>query len=412
MNILHIISGELSEGAAIGAVNLHKALLDKSIDSHVASNASYHSNLIGFHEVRGNKVWIKLLNILESMRLKRYYRRSRIIFSSGNIGIDITKLECYKEADIIHFHWITGIVNLKVISKIKKPIIWSIRDTWAFTGGCHVAQYFDCERYRTGCGACLQLRSANEGDLSSTNIKQKLSLYRNDMVIVGISEWITKAASEALVFQGNKISCIKNIIDTNVYRPLDKLKIRAEIGIPQGMKVISYGMSNYLDKYKRADLFYECLRELSADEYVLVTFGKNSHLYNENCHLQTVDFGFQHNQEVVCKIYNAADLFVSTSSAESFGKTVAEAMACGTPVICSDIPGLNEVVDHGENGFLFEGSDPLKLAQMIEHFFASSQNDRFVLSSNARHKVSQNYSPDIIAEQYIEQYNKMLSLEV
>jgi hypothetical protein len=85
---------------------------------------------------------------LDSFPVIFYRRREKIIFSTGFFGFDFTKTKEYKRADIIHLHWINGgFINIKHLAKVKKPIIWTMRDMWPMTGGCHYS--LNCENYKT-----------------------------------------------------------------------------------------------------------------------------------------------------------------------------------------------------------------------------------------------------------------------
>ena len=80
-------------------------------------------------------------------------------------GINFTKTKEYQEFDIIHLHWINGgFVNIKHLAKVDKPIVWTMRDMWPMTGGCHYSM--KCEKYKTGCGNCEQLKSNSGYDRS------------------------------------------------------------------------------------------------------------------------------------------------------------------------------------------------------------------------------------------------------
>jgi glycosyltransferase involved in cell wall biosynthesis len=64
-------------------------------------------------------------------------------------------------------------------------------------------------------------------------------------------------------------------------------------------------------------------------------------------------------------LFRAADLYVTPTRYEGFGLTLLEAMAAGCPVVASDIPVVNEIIRHGENGWLAPPNDPDALAQAI-----------------------------------------------
>jgi D-inositol-3-phosphate glycosyltransferase len=70
--------------------------------------------------------------------------------------------------------------------------------------------------------------------------------------------------------------------------------------------------------------------------------------------------------ELLSTFYRAADVCLVPSRSESFGLVALEAGACGTPVVASDVGGLQTLVDHGRTGFLVEDPDPVAFARWIE----------------------------------------------
>ena len=78
----------------------------------------------------------KLFILTEKLMKTIVLPSKRSTFTFGLIGFDLSKLKEIKKADIIHIHWLKdGFINFKTISKIKKPVVWTMRDMWPFTGG-------------------------------------------------------------------------------------------------------------------------------------------------------------------------------------------------------------------------------------------------------------------------------------
>ena len=141
VKILHIVGGSSSDGAFKGANILHKALLELEVDSKILNdnpkkkfkndkNIIYVNKNIFLNIV--NKIYIFTEKVLKSI----FLHSPRSTFTIGLFGFDITKVKEYKDSDIIHIHWLNqGFIKLKSISKIEKPIVWTMRDMWPFTGG-------------------------------------------------------------------------------------------------------------------------------------------------------------------------------------------------------------------------------------------------------------------------------------
>ena len=149
MRVLHVIGGDLKYGASKGAFILHDALLKLGIESHILNdtplkNEDTRKN-ITYINTSVNKVFLNKIFVNSEKIIKSIFLHSpRETFTLGLFGFDITKTNEYKQADIIHLHWLNqGFIRLSALSKIDKPIVWTLRDMWAFTGGSHYTMDFE-----------------------------------------------------------------------------------------------------------------------------------------------------------------------------------------------------------------------------------------------------------------------------
>ena len=155
IKILHVVGGSLTNGASKGANILHKALLELNIESKLLNDTPLYKNQKNkinnldkdiiflndnFLKIFTNKIFVYLEKLLKFL----YLHSPRETFTLGFFGHDITSIREYKEADIIHVHWFNqGFIKLHSLSKIDKPVIWTMRDMWAFSGGSHYTMDFD-----------------------------------------------------------------------------------------------------------------------------------------------------------------------------------------------------------------------------------------------------------------------------
>ncbi len=100
--------------------------------------------------------------------------------------------------------------------------------------------------------------------------------------------------------------------------------------------------------------------------------------------------------------FNRCTLFVLPSLFEGHPKVLLEAMACGAPVLCTDVTGINEVVTHGHNGWLCD-TDPGSIRAAIVELLADAAL-REKLGANAAQYIGQNLSLDRIVERELECY--------
>lgn len=407
MNVLHITAGTLDGGAARGAYFLHKGLLSQGVNSHLLLNEHLDSDDCSLSTTAGNKIKYAMSRIrgkLDRFIPKLYKNYKNNIFSTGMIGADITKTKEYKNADIIHLHWInSGFISIKQLSKFNKPIVWTMRDMWPFTGGCHYA--LDCEQFESGCGSCPQLGSDTEYDLSRFVFKQKLKNYPQSIHFVGISSWISSEASRSSITKDRKVTTIFNCIDTNEFQLHDKVKARAAMGINTTKKIILCGSTSLTDFYKGFDKFIDSLAFLDSSKYMLIFFGKAEESLLSTLGFEFKSFGFVSNNRLLNLMYSSADVFVAPSIQEAFGKTVVEAMSSGTPVTCFDATGPGDIVMHLKCGYKADPFRPESLAMGIE--WVVNHQEYESLRVKARERAVNTFSHVEIAKQYHKLYSSL-----
>ncbi len=407
MKILHIVAGGLNSGAARGAYWLHEGLVSQNIHSIVLTQfpTDLDNTVAILFPARLKRLQLKVEHKLENNKLAKYEKKKDTIFSTGLIGNDITSLLAYKEADIIHLHWINNdMLSIKDIGKIDKPIVWTLRDMWPMTGGCHYAM--DCTNFETGCGNCEQLGSFKKSDLSKTILNQKINSYPKHIKLVGISHWISEQAKKSTLFKNYDIRTINNNIDTEKFQLIDKVTAKEALGINTNKKIILVGSTQLKDFYKGFDKFLEVLQLLDQEKYFICFFGVLSEEVKRQLEFEYKSFGFLKDTVSLQILYAASDVFVAPSIMEAFGKTIAESMACGTPVVCFNSTGPKDIVDHKINGYLAKPFDAEDLKNGIEWVLNTENYDD--LCQNARKKVLEKFDSKVVAKQYIELYKEVL----
>lgn len=410
MKVLHIISGSLDGGAARGAYWLHKGLINQGVDSKLmisGRSQEYDSNIMSTSATKSQRLKSIVRGQIDVLILKRYKNRTGNIFSTGIVGIDFTKTEAYKQADIIHLHWVNaGMVNIKDLAKIDKPIVWTLRDMWPFTGGCHYS--LDCEKYKTGCGSCPQLGSSSLSDLSHFVMKRKLKFIPKGLTAVGISHWLTDEARKSLLFKDHTCLTILNNIDANEFLKIDKVIARQILGISTDKQVVLCGSTNLKDFYKGFQKYLDALSYLDPKKVMLSFFGQFDKSLIENYGFDYQYFGYLNDNISLNLVYAAADVFVAPSIQEAFGKTLAESQCSGTPVVCFDATGPKDIVDHKITGYKAEPFSSEDLANGINWVLQHDNPEQ--LAQAAREKVLREFDSQVIANMYLGLYKTLLHI--
>lgn len=409
MKILIVNTSDIQGGAARAAYRLHKALLAEGVDSKmlVQSKFSDDFTVLG-PQSKLQKVMGKLRPRLDSIPILRYKKRTKILFSPSWVPFSglVDKINALNP-DVVHLHWIAGgMLRIEELAKIKAPIVWSLHDNWAFTGGCHIM--WECERYKHSCGACPRLGSQEEDDLSRKVWLRKQNGFSQlpNMTIVGLSNWLANSASQSSLFHAHQVVCLPNPINTQAFSPFNKTQARALLNLPQDKKLIAFGaMSATSDINKGFKQLTEALSLISQD-YELVVFGSSEPQFPPNFKQTAHYLGHLHDEISLRVLYSAADVMVVPSIQEAFGQTAAESMACGTPVVAFGATGLLDIVDHQLNGYLAQPFDIQELANGIDWVIQHKQPEQ--LSLAAREKVIREFDSKVVSIKYIDLYKKIL----
>ena len=409
MNILHLVAGALTSGAARGAYWLHKAQREIGIDSVLLRNGNDKINdlsVIDHRTIPLLKYQNAFSSIFKNIPLRFYPKRDRRFFSTGFEGINFKKLPAFKQADIIHLHWINGLVAIHTLKKVSKPIVWTIRDMWPLTGGCHYS--INCDKYKSGCGQCPQLNSNQKYDLSRLIVFNKKKYIPNQLQVVGISNWLSSCASSSSIFSNFPVRTISNNIDTRSFKPIAKDIAKNILSLPHDKQILLVGAQRLTNFYKGFDLFLEAMDKIKDRDIHIVTFGNiEDDIMNKYKNRHT-NLGFLSDTIAMCLAYSAADVFVAPSIMEAFGKTLAEAQACGTPVVCFDATGPKDIIEHKVTGYKAKPYDSYDLAKGICWIFDQSANDSKKMRLNSRKRAVNLFDSQVIAEKYKKLYIELL----
>ena len=341
------------------------------------------------------KKFLYSASVLVEKFLKSLFLHSpRETFTLSILGRDITKFEEYKKADIIHIHWLSqGFIKLKSLSKIEKPVVWTLRDMWAFTGGSH--HTMDFEKYE-------------KGQISRLIRKFKKSIYKKNFYFVAISDWLKDKAQESEVLKGFNVKRIYNNIDLKKFYKISKDESRNLLKITSKKNIILYGANNPQSKRKGWNIFVETLKKLDKSKYFLLVFGNFwSQKTLDEIGIEYKSLGYINDFKILNAVYSCADLFVASSIEDGWPKTFAEAMYCETPVICFAKTSIAEIVDHKINGFIVENFDPEKLKSGIDWIIDEKRNNN-LKGINAKTKIKE-FGANEIAKKYIKLYKKILN---
>jgi glycosyltransferase involved in cell wall biosynthesis len=214
-------------------------------------------------------------------------------------------------------------------------------------------------------------------------------------------------AKESDIFKEFKIKTIFNNINSDDFFPVNKSVAQNLLGIDTPKKIILLGAANFQTFYKGFSKFVEAVKNLNPSKYFLCFFGNMEKSIADSLGFEYKNFGFLYDAISLRLLYSSADVFVAPSLMDAFGKTLPESMACETPVVCFNATGPRDIVHHKVNGYKAEPFQAEDIAKGIEWVITNNQNNQ--LGKNAREKVLKCFDSKVVAKQYIELYQQILS---
>ena len=411
MKVVHIIGGPLDKGAAKGAFRLHQGLCQNGVDSSVVANypiSDTHTRIRSYDEFWIRRIFRSIIHRFNNLFLIVYRHRESGIFTTSFVGHAVHRHPSVRRADIVHLHWVSGIVGLRAMSRLKVPVVWTLRDMWPMTGGCHYS--FGCYNYEKRCGRCPSLGSKRRFDVSRVIQKLKSRIVRNRSVTpVAVSSWIQQAARRSGVFKDSEIHVVHNSVDTELYSPIDQTEARNIVGLPLDKKIVLTGAQNIDDLYKGFDLFIAAVRLLRGERIQIVLVGGSQCSWPASTRFEVRSFGLVRDETLLQHIYSAADVFVLPSRMDAFPKMPVESMACGTPVVCFGSVGTADVIDHKLNGYVSNSFDPADLAKGIDWAISLDPRSYREASQRCVSTVQGRLDNKTIAAQYKHIYTKALA---
>ena len=383
-------------GAATAAIRQHNGLRQAGIDSQFyyfrdEKNQSLDGDFskVEFSPARNNGPLAAVNSFFAKRRRRRIHRLYDEHLRNRNSQLetfamaelhDSTVLDWASiDADIVNLHWVSFFADFPSFFKSIPnhiPIVWTLHDTHAFTGGCHYTG--DCLRFADGCGDCPQVSSPNPQDVSLASLLAKRKAYRNKNIhVVAPCAWMRDLAKRSSVWPaGTKFKKIEYGLHLEKFKPVDQKAARAALGLNPNKKIIAFGAMEIDNPRKGFEYLLTALKKVKASgsDCECLVFGSGQ--IEQTADLPKLNsLGFIDSAERLCQAYSAADVVVVPSIEDNQPQVGLEAMACGTPVIAFDACGLPEYVIDGKTGWLCPVADSDALAEKIVTSIGSSAQD-------------------------------------
>lgn len=420
MKIVQINYSDIGGGAARAAYRLHKGLLQigESSKMIVKDKLSNDSEVVAVRQPPTNSIFKKdIQNFINTHRTPL----SNTIFSLSYPGVDLSGLNDVASADIINLHWVAYFyqspTTLKKLFGTRRPVVWTLHDQWAFTGGCHYSA--GCENYKSRCENCPQL-SDTLYNLPSKVLQDKIDLfYGANLTIVTPSLWLQECARESALFKKCRVEAIPNSLETDIFIPRDKLEAKKKVGIEPNITTLLFGAENGREKRKgfnelllaiercKADARFAAL--LSRKKIKLLLFGNpGEELIKTGLPIHSL--GYVNSDTRLADIYSAADVFILPSLEDNLPNTMLESMSCGTPVTAFGVGGMRDLIKDGVTGKLAAHGSTQELGEAILDLVFHEDVLR-QMSKNCRMLIQEKYRLDIQANSYLDLYKELIGAQ-
>jgi glycosyltransferase involved in cell wall biosynthesis len=191
--------------------------------------------------------------------------------------------------------------------------------------------------------------------------------------MVANSHWLAEIAGRSSIAKAcGGVRVIPPGIDTTVFKPDDKALRRRYLGLPTNAFVIVTGCASVNDTSKNVPWLLEQLSRLpDLDTVIVLAFGEGTVAVPQGLNVRFTG-GIRERRDLA-RLLAAADVFVSASLMETYGLTLVEAMACGTPVVAFRVGGIPEAAPEGQAAILCPPHDGAALIEAITKLRNSPQ---------------------------------------
>lgn len=407
MNVLHLSFRDNAGGSGRAAYRLHRSLQARGFTSRM---------LVARRSTKDADVQLITFGLLKKLddlcgAISRPLALDSVFYPSS---FALKYRPWFREADVIQiYNTHGGYLSHTAFPgwSRERPLVWRLSDMWAFTGHC--AYSYECERWKTGCGACPHLDNPYLLARDSTALlwKIKKAVYaRSKLTIVAPSQWMAECVKASPLLGHFTVRLIPNGIDTALFHPMRRAA-REVLGLDPDKKLILFGAELVTQERKGVKYFIEALERLDPvwrGKIAVLLVGLGSDRLALPPGFEAKRFGMVNDDRLVAAIYAAADITVMTTLADNLPNALLEALACGTPAVAFKIGGVPDAVRHLETGWLAAPRSAEEVATGLETLLEDDAL-RGRLGVRAREVAVSEYTLELQAGRFAALYEGVVS---
>ncbi len=404
-------------GAGTGTLRRVDALRGAGVDAHVHALVS-HSTQPYVHRLSpptGKAAGLDAEAVWSMVR-ERAIRPAREVpgycaqelFSLPESVLDFRALRpLFDATDVLHFHWVVGMFDYDNAAEVlaDRPVIWTLADMSAFTGGCHYSE--GCDGYLRECRDCPLL--GGKSNLAHESWKRKKAAYQRlrRLHIVCPSQWMAEHVAASPLLGDKPIHVIPNAFPTGRLRPTNKIVARIRLGLPVHKKLLLFGADSLANKRKGGAWLKQAMAMIAqrgSKDIEVVVFGNST----IDLPLPIHSLGHIAEEERLALAYSAADAFVFPSSEDNAPLTVGEALLCGTPVVAFPVGNVPDLLADRETGYLARHQDAADLVCGIDWALNVDAKAAMRRSIRCRQSAAAYHDPVLAANRHVEVYRQAM----
>lgn len=389
-------TGRIAEGIGVLAKS-------QGFESHIAYSRGFNPSSLMTHQI-GSKA-SQGLHLLKTRVLGEHLK------GSGTATMQLIKLIDELAPDIVQIHQVHGyyLHVPKLFHYLRESgikVVWTLHDCWSFTGHCSYYTRVNCQKWETECHSCPQFKGYPKSyffDRSKNefNLKKELFASMDNLHLVAISDWLEEEVSKSMLSE-LPLSVIKNGVDLQTFKPVefDRKKEKELRGITTENVVIATGTtwnsSKGLEDYREFSTILPentTLLLVGIPQALQIGFSASTKFIERT-----------ESKEELVHLYNLADVVLSLSYQESFGLTIPEGLACGTPGVAYDNTALKEHLTE-QTGMLVSTGNVQEASRAVSLILEKGKINMSEACVSFCHK---NYNLERNFQNYISLYHQLL----
>lgn len=323
-----------------------------------------------------------------------------------------------QQAEVVNLHNLhsgnMGCLSWWILPRLARnaTLVWTLHDMWTMTGHCAFPEMAECDRWKTGCGDCPDLKAVPPVTWDTTRLQWKMKrwLYQRIGTIAFVcpSRWLAEQARQSPLLQDFPVHHIPNGVDTSVFRAQEKGIARRILGITQNAPVLMVVSS--ADPRKGGSLLLDVMEHVSskyAGDITLLWVGTGRTTpFSELSGVHLHAIGPVQSERMMALCYAAADLFLFPSIAENLPTVLLESLACGTPCVAFDTGGVKEIVRDQQTGYLVTRGDCADFAARTLELLGEPKR-RYQMAESGLRLIKREYNLMDQARRYLELYQEV-----